>query len=183
AGGAANGYVAYLIDESVCLQDGNGKPMIRGPYSLANAQAANQVSFPFQDADNQYADDSIQVADPDDVARAAGYQLGGQAIDAGLTVLGVSSFDQGIRISNVLIAEALRGNENRDTRGTRFWDVTTTHRLEHLRVGQIALFRYQALQLQPLVQLQSPSGTNITGILCRVDAIQPTTDYRRMTVT
>jgi hypothetical protein len=183
AGAAANGYVAYLIDESVILQDGNGKPSIRGPYSLANAQAANQVSFPFQDADNQYADDSIQVADPDDVARAAGYQLGGQAIDAGLAVVGVSSFDQGIRIANVIIAEALRGNESRDTRGTRLWDVTTTHRLEHLKVGQIVLFRYQALQLQPAVPLQSPSGTNITGILCRVDAIQPTTDYRRMTVT
>jgi hypothetical protein len=117
------------------------------------------------------------------VDRAGGYQTGGQQIPQQLPVLGISSFDQGIRIANATLAENLRGNENRDTRGTRRWDVESTVRLEHLRVGQIVLFRYQAINLQPLVSLQSPPGTNISGILCRVENIKPTTNFERVTAT
>ena len=169
AGAGASGYAAYLIDESVIQQDGNGVPNIRGPYCAPNAQAANRITIPFQDSDNHYADDSIAVADTDDVARASGYQLGGQIIDSGISVLGISNFDQGIRVANVILAENLRGNEHGDTRGTRLIDIETTHRLEHLRVGHLVLFSYQALG----ISLQ----------LFRVEAIKPTTNYRRMTVT
>lgn len=183
ANATANGFVAYLIDESVILQDGKGTPQMEGPYCLPNAQSPNAISFPFQDADNGFQDDSISVVDPDDVARAAGYQLGGAQIPAGYTVRGISSFDQGIRIANTILAENFRGNPRLDTRGSYFFQVTTTVRLEHLRVGHIVLFRYQALSLQPGTQLQSPPGTGISGILCRVEAIKPASNYERMTVT
>jgi hypothetical protein len=177
------GYVAYLIDESVIQQDGKGVPKIKGPYAVPSAQAPNVISFPFQDSANTYADDSISVSDADDIARAGGHLLGGSQNPAGYSVLGIQSFDQGIRCCNVILAEGLRGNWAGDTRGTFLWDVETTHRLEHIKVGQIVLFRYQAQQLQPPVQIQSPPGTPVTGILARVEAIRATTDYERMTLT
>lgn len=180
---AGNGYVAYLIDESVIQKDDRGVPKMRGPYTLPSAQCPNTVNFPFQDEENVYSDDSISVVDPDDVARAAGYAAGGAQIGAGFPVMGVSNFDQGIRQSNVILAESLRGNRWGDTRGTYFWDIEVTSRLEHLRVGHIVMFRYQAQELRPAVQLQSPSGTNVTGILARVESIKPTTNYERMTLT
>jgi hypothetical protein len=182
-GTAGNGYVAYLIDESVIQADDKGMPKIRGPYTPPSSQTPNAVSFPFQNSENAYSDDSISVTDPDDVARAAGYQLGGQVIPAGYPVLGVSNFDQGIRIANVILAEGLRGNAYGDTRGSQWFDIETTHRLEHVHVGQVILLRYAPMGLSPATPLQSPSGTNITGILARVEGIKPTTDYRRMTLT
>jgi len=182
-GDNGSAYVAYLIDDAVILQDGKGQPQMEGPYALANAQSPNSISFGFQDADNGFQDDSISVVDPDDVARAAGYQLGGAQIPAGYTVRGVSSFDQGIRTCNVILAENFRGNPWLDTRGTYFWQPTTTHRLAHLRVGHICLLRFQSQALAPSVPLQSPPGTGITGILVRVEAIKPASNYQRMTVT
>lgn len=182
-GTTASGYVAYLIDESVIQADEKGIPKIKGPYSPPSAQTPNAISFPFQNSENAYSDDSITVTDPDDVARAAGYQLGGQVIPAGYPVIGVSNFDQGIRIANVILAEGLRGNKQGDTRGTEFFDIETTHRLEHVHVGQIILLRYTPMVLSPAVSLESPASTPVTGILARVEGIKPTTDYRRMTIT
>ena len=189
-GSAGSGYVAYLIDESVIQQDGKGNPKMRGPYSNATAQSPNRLTWPFQDADNAYADDSISVVDPADVSRAGGYLAGGQQVPQSLPVIGISSFDQGIRVANTNLAENFRFNENRDTRGTRRWDVEATSRLEHLRVGQIGLFQYQAVNgagsppgLRPLTLLESPSGTPIPGILIRLESIKPTTNYERGTYT
>jgi hypothetical protein len=189
-GSAGNGYVAYLIDESVIQHDGRGVPKVRGPYSNPTAQSPNRITFPFQDADNAYADDSITVSDTVDIARAGGYQNGGQQIPQQLAVLGISNFDQGIRCCNVNLAEANRFNENRDSRGTRRWDVEATSRLEHLKVGQIVLFRYQSINaagspagLRPLTLLESPPATPIPGILARVEQIKPVTNYERVTVT
>ncbi len=178
-----NGYVAYLIDESVIQSDGRGGMKMRGPYTLPSAQCPNTVNFPFQDEENVYSDDSISVVDPEDVARAAGYAAGGAQIGAGFPVLGVSNFDQGIRQANVILAESLRGNRWGDTRGAYFWDIEVTSRCEHLRVGHIVLFRFQAQALRPAIQLESPPGTPIMGILARVESIKPTTNYERMTLT
>jgi hypothetical protein len=184
----SQGYVAYLIDESIVLQDDKGAPMLNGPYALPNAQTPNNLVIGFQDADNQWVLDSVSMTDPDDVARSSGYQLGGAAIPAGYAVTGISSFDQGGRIANVILAENFRGNpygsqEITGTRGSYFWQPTTTHRVEHLRVGDIVLFRSQAQQLAPFIPLQSPPGTGITGILCRVEAIKPASNYERMGLT
>lgn len=183
-GNTASGYVAYLIDESIILQDGNGIPNLSGPYTLPSAQTPNRIGFQFQDADNGYSDDSVTISDAEDVARAGGYQLGGQVIEAGYPILGPNTFDQGIRVLNVVLAESLRGNPAQDTRGTYLFDLETTVRMGHVEVGQIVLLRFQSsLQLQPLIQLESPPGTPITGILCRVESIAPTTDYRRIHLT
>jgi hypothetical protein len=182
-GTSGNGFVAYLIDEGVVLQDENGNPQMEGPSCAPNAQAPNYIQFQFQDADNQWVSDSLSVVDPEDVARSSGYLLGGSQIPANYPIRGVSSFDQGHRIANAILAENYRGNTNRDTRGTYTWTPTTTQRLEHLRAGQICLLRFQSQQLSPLVALQSPPGTPITGVLVRVEAINPKMDYKRMTVT
>ncbi len=176
----STGYLAYLIDESVIQQDGKGVPIMRGPYCLPNAQTPNRLSFGFQNADNGYSDDSLSIADPDDVARAGGYQLGGALIDSGFPVMGISTFDQGTRVGNCILAESFRGNPIGDTRGTYFWDIEATHRIEHLRVGHIVGFRYEATALSPAVTLSGlPSNTT----LARVVSITPTTDYERIRIT
>lgn len=191
-GTTGSGYVAYLIDESIIQQDGTGAPKLRGPYAQPSSQIPNQISWGFQDQDNSHSDDSISVVDAADVARGGGFQLGGQLIPQAMAVTGPPNFDQGIRIANTILAEGLRGNENGDTRGTRWWDLTdVTSRLEHLRVGHICLLQYQAAKLTPVPlypvgdneELQSPPGTPIPGILVRVEAIKPATNYEHMTVT
>lgn len=162
-GGAVNGYAAYLIDESVIASDGSGMPKVRY-YSRANSDTPNRVAFGFQDADNSYNDDSISIVDATDAARSGGYQ-GSQEVVSNLPVLGVSNFDQGIRIANCFLAENLRGNEAGDTRGSRYIDVEIQSgvRVSHLRVGHIVVVSYQALSLS----LQT----------FRVIAIAPTTNF------
>ncbi len=176
SGSTANGYVAYLIDESTVLRtQQDGAPSIR-VYSDTSAATPNRVAFNFQDADNSYAQDSISVVDIDGVLRAGGYQAGQENVEQ-MPVIGISNFDQATRTSNTYLAERLRGNEAGDTRGTRYFEIPLSPRMEHLRVGHICLLRYAPLALQPATQLQSPSGTPVTGILVRVVAIKPTTDY------
>ena len=168
AGDAADGYPAYVIDESVIQRDESGELKVRGPYCAPTSQTPNRITIPFQDQANSYADDSIVITDTADVARAAGYMLGGQAIEAGLTILGPPNFDQAVRTGNVLLAENLSGNENGDSRGTRCWDVEVTHRLQHARVGHLVRFKLQHQQVD---------------VLARIEVIKPTTNYRRMTLT
>ncbi len=182
AGVAQQGYVAYKIDESVIQRDGlTGPPKIT-PYMTASSQATNRVVFPFQDADNAYAQDSISNVDADAANRAGGYQ-GSQEVVENWNVLGISNFDQGIRVANTYLAELQRGNENQDTRGTRLFDIELTVRAAHLRVGQIVLLQYQQLALRPLNSLQSPPGNNISGILCRIQKIQPTQNFEHCVLT
>lgn len=192
-GSAASGYVAYRIDEEIIQverRNDQDVPKFRGPYCLPSAQVPNRITFQFQDRDNRYVDDSISIVDTEDVSRAGGYQAGGQQIQQQLPVIGISSFDQATRVGNCLLAESLRGNEMRDTRGTRFFEFESTCRLEHLHVGDIVLLQYQALVnsgallaggIQPLVPLSA--GGSIPGILARVESLKPTTDFERVSVT
>lgn len=174
-GTAANGYVAYLFDES----------NIDGPVKITsrpNSDSPNRVNFGFQDEDNRWQDDSITMVDTADIARSGGYG-GSQETPASVNITGVCNFDQGIRDANVYLAETLRGNEIGDTRGTRYFEVSSNFRGVHLKVGQICMVRFQQLGLEPATPLQSPSGTPVMGILARLIKIAPTTDWEKATYT
>jgi hypothetical protein len=184
AGVIQTGYLAYLFDEnSIVRTTENGKPAISMKMLPSNS-TPNRIIFPFQDTDNSYVVDSLNIVDTDAVQRAGGYLGGGgNEVPQNITVLGVSNFDQGIRIANTILAEGLRGNEAQDTRGTRTFTLTSTVRLSHLRVGMICLLAYQQLALTPIVSVIDGSGNLINGILVRVSTIQPTTNYTRSQIT
>jgi hypothetical protein len=183
AGAPATGFLAYLFDEnSIVRAQENGKPSIAMKMLPSNS-TPNRIIFPFQDSDNAYVVDTLNIVDTDAVARAGGYLGGGgNEVPQNVTVMGPSSFDLGIRIANVILAEGLRGNEAQDTRGTRTFTLTSTVKLSHLRVGMICLLAYQQLTLTPIVSVTDGSGNPITGILVRVTSIQPTTNYTRSQV-
>ena len=152
AGGAANGYVAYAFDESSVnlLQPGSTRQQfdIEGtPQS--NLQTPNQIFIGFQDRDNQYQADSLGEIDPASVARGGGTssagQPGGAIVPQTLTVRGISSFDQAIRIANVYLGERQYGNEANDARGTRAFTIGTTVKAEHLRLGHLVYLSWQQL--------------------------------------
>jgi hypothetical protein len=183
-GTAATGYIAYLFDEnSIVRAQENGKPAI-SMKMLPNNSTPNRIIFPFQDSENNYVVDSLNIVDTDAVQRAGGYLGGGgNEVPQNVTVLGISNFDQGIRMANTILAESLRGNEAQDTRGTRTFTFTSTVRLSHLRVGMIGLFAYQQLQLTPIVSIIDGSGNQIAGIFLRITSLQPTTNYTRTQIT
>ena len=183
AGGSTgySGYVAWMFDESSIYRpqtaSGDAPPRLR-VYSTPNLQRPNEVTFPFQDQDNSYVQDSLTLDDEEAINRAGGYN-GAVLNTETYQVLGISNFDQAIRIANVYLAEQNHGNPEGDARGTYFFELESTVRIEHLRVGQIVLMQNQSLGMNGATPLQSPPGTSIPGFLCRVISTAPTTDFER----
>ena len=179
----SSGYVAWMFDESSIYRPstaaGDAPPRLR-VYSIPNLQRPNEVTFPFQDMDNSYVQDSLTLDDEEAINRAGGYN-GAVLNTQTYQVLGISNFDQAIRIANVYLAEQNHGNPEGDARGTYYFELESTVRIEHLRVGQIVLVQNQSLGMNGATPLQSPPGTEILGFLARVISIAPTTDFERST--
>lgn len=138
AGSAANGYYAYLFDESNIDRDSFRVTTTR------IESTPNMVSFPFQDENNGYQQDSLTEVDP--IAYA---YSGNQEIGVPISVLAVPNFDQGSRIANVQLAEALFGNPRNDAGGTLYFEFRTNHRVLHLasQPGAICGLKWQSLGL------------------------------------
>lgn len=158
SGSGGTGYVAYWFDESTL-----SAPPVELPRD--SSQVSNRVTFPFQNEENQWSQDSISVADTDDIARVGGFGAGNEVIE-NWAVEGICNFDQGIRVARVKLAEDIRGNELQDSRGSRIWKVQTNYRVAHLRSGDICGFSWQQLDFAPAVSLGIP------GILVRVLSVE-----------
>lgn len=171
-GSAGTGHVAYSFEESNVARIGQGdneRPDLEFEQN-ATVMTPNEIYIQFQDEDNQFVLDSIGEIDAEAVARAGGaLQPGGSLIPETLIVLGISNFDQAARIANVYMAERQRGNPANDPRGTITIKFGTTVRCEHLRVGHLVFFSWQAL----FIQRQ----------LFRVIKISPSTDYQTARIT
>ncbi|GAC1674243.1 MAG: hypothetical protein NVS9B2_23530 [Steroidobacteraceae bacterium] len=171
-GGGGTGYVAYHFDESNITRSNADDPPFLRMYTDASSQTPNRITFSFQDEDNSFAHDSISVVDPDAIARAGGYDVNGtgeQEVIEQLNVLGVSSFDQAIRISNVSMAERLRGNPTADSRGTIYVDIPCSFRAVHLQTGQIIAVTW--------------TQYNWARKLFRIINIAPSTDWETAVIT
>jgi len=157
-GTGGSGYVAFWFDEST---------LSAPPVELArdSSQVSNRITFAFQNEENQWSQDSISVADTDDIARVGGFGAGNEVIE-NWPVEGICNFDQGIRVARVRLAEDIRGNELQDTRGSRIWKVFTNYRVAHLRSGDICGFSWQQLGFAPAV------GLGIPGILVRILSVE-----------
>jgi len=163
-GSGGTGYAAYLFDETTI----NLKTVEF--EQNATVMTPNRININFQDEDNSFVVDSLNEVDPYSVARAGGaLNPGGAVIDETLNVMGISNFDQAIRVANVYIAERQYGNEGGDARGTRIISFDTTVRCESLRVGHLVLYSSQAY--------------GIVRQMFRVLKIQPSTNFQTAKVT
>jgi hypothetical protein len=85
------------------LRRGNGEPTVR-VFSRSVAETPNRYSVEFQDALNEFQQDSFSVVDPDDVARS------GQEVAATLNAIGIPNFDQAARVLKTAVDKSVRGN-------------------------------------------------------------------------
>lgn len=85
------------------LRRASGEPAVR-VYARSIADTPNRFSVEFQDAMNDYQQDSLSLSDPDDVARS------GQEVSAALAALGLPNYDQAGRICKVSLDKSVRGN-------------------------------------------------------------------------
>jgi hypothetical protein len=85
------------------LRKSNCEPAIR-VWSKSTAETANRVTMEFQDAFNDYQQDSLSLADADDVSAA------GQEISLALPVLGIPNFNQAARVAKYYLDKAIAGN-------------------------------------------------------------------------
>jgi len=153
------GWPAYEFGDgstsvSGILRNADGSSTVR-LSSKISADCANQFSVEFQDAFNEYQQDSFSVVDADDVART------GQQVSAGLYALGLPNFDQAARI--------LTFNVNKSVNGNLTAQFQTSVKALGLFPGDIITLTYlkEGFQRQPF----------------RILKISPSTNYRRVTIT
>jgi hypothetical protein len=95
-GDGTNGTSGILRRES-------GEPSVR-LFTRSMAETPNRLTVEFQDALNEYQQDSFSVVDPEDVARS------GQEVAATYGAIGIANYDQAARILKLGIDKSVRGN-------------------------------------------------------------------------
>ena len=153
------GWPAYEFGDgsyglSGILRRDNGEPAIH-LYSRSTADSPNRISVEFQDALNDYQQDSVSLIDPDDVIRA------GQEVAATLSAEGLPNINQALRIARLQL--------NRSTSGNTFAQFETSMRGLGLRPGDLITLTYlkEGLDRQ----------------LFRVQRIAPGMNFARATIT
>lgn len=146
------GWPAYEFGDgssgfSGVLRRGNGEPSIR-MWSKGTAETPNRVTVEFQDAFNEYQQDSLSLADVDDALAT------GQETSLALPVLGIPNFNQAARLAKFYLDKALKGNT--------FIEFETTVRGFRLRPGDLITVTYlkEGLERQPFRMLRVSPGLN-----------------------
>jgi hypothetical protein len=139
-GDGSNGY-------SGIARKANGEPSLR-LYSRSMADTPNRVSVEFQDALNEYQQDSFSLVDADDVART------GQEVSQALAALGLPNFDQAARI--------LKLNLDRSVRGNTYVEFQTSVKAFGIRPGDLITLTYlkEGFTRQPFRVLKVAPGMN-----------------------
>ena len=97
------GWPAYEFDESDVLRDATGAPRLR-IYSRNSADTPNRYSVEFQDAFNEYQQDSFSLLDMEDV------DVVGQELSASLPAMGIPNINQAARVTKLALLKSVRGN-------------------------------------------------------------------------
>ncbi len=123
--------------------------------ALSIADSPNRFVAEFQDAFNEYQQDSLSVVDPDDIAST------GQEITSTTPVLGLPHYDQAARILQFYLSKSIYGNTT--------IEFQTSVKALGLGPGDIIAVTYlkEGFERQPF----------------RVVKLQPGTNYRTATVT
>lgn len=155
----AGGWPAYEFGDgtygiSGILRRDNREPSFR-IWSRSTADTANRASIEFQDSFNEYQQDSISLADVDDVVST------GQEVSATLAALGIPNMDQAARAVRRYLDKAVRGNT--------YAEFETSVRAVGLRPGDIITLTYlkEGFERQPF----------------RITKIAPGTNFRTATIT
>ncbi|HWQ55522.1 MAG TPA: phage tail protein, partial [Bryobacteraceae bacterium] len=129
------------------LRKANGEPSVR-VRSRSMADTPNRFSVEFQDAFNEYQQDSFSVVDAEDAART------GQEIATTLTALGIANYDQAGRILKYHLDKSIRGNT--------YIDFETSVKALGLRPGDLIAVTYlkEGFEQQPFRVLRIAPGMN-----------------------
>ncbi len=141
-------------EASGILRRANGSASVR-LWSRSNAESPNRYSMEFQDALNEYQQDSLSLVDIDDAIRV------GQEVAGNLNCLGVPNFSQAERIMRLHLNKSLRGN--------LFVEFETSVKGVTLRAGDLITLTYLK--------------EGLTRRLFRVVKIAPNTSYAQATIT
>jgi len=169
AGTATDGFVAHKFDEATLrLVDDGGRSKSTLTVSQSSLQETpNRIGMPFSNEFNDYARDSIEVANTADIVRS------GQEVPALAPAEGITNFDQATRIIKWMMAEGFQGNTRGgaagDTGGTLVFSFETSFTALHLQVGRVCLFSHTQL--------------GITNKLIRILKIQPATNFETCRIT
>ncbi len=149
-GDGSNGY-------SGILRKAGGEPSLR-VFSRSVADSPNRLSVEFQDALNEYQQDSFSMVDPDDVARS------GQEVAAPLTAIGLPNYDQASRILQLSLNKSMRGNT--------YVEFQTSVKAVGIRLGDLITLTYlkEGFNRQPFRVLKIAPGTNhrVTTITAQI---------------
>ena len=151
-GSVTNGYAAYRFSEDNTISiKGIPRPITDTP---------NRIAFQFQDSEAQFAQTSLALSDSDDIERV------GQEIGATVQIDGCATYDQSVRLAKIMQKEAHRGNVQGDTRGTRWFELTTSIKAIRVYVGQIVIVDWTKLQLSgTLFRVQGVQGPKKDGTI------------------
>lgn len=97
------GWPSYEFGEREILRRSNLEPSVR-VFSRSLADTPNRYTVEFQDALNEYQQDSFSLVDAEDVRRS------GQEVAAGLQAIGIPHFDQAARVLKSALDKSVRGN-------------------------------------------------------------------------
>ncbi len=151
------GWPAYEFGDgtsglSGILRKASGEPWIR-LWSRSTAETPNRLNLEFQDAFNQYQQDSLSVADVDDMLAV------GQEVNLNLPVLGIPNFSQAARIAKFKLDKAVAGNT--------YVEFATTMRGLKLRPGDLITVTYlkEGFERQPFRVVTIAPGLNYSTAL------------------
>lgn len=146
------GWPAYCFGDgtngtSGILRRAGGEPAVR-VWSRSMADTPNRFAVEFQDALNEYQQDSFSVVDAEDAART------GQEIAAALPALGIAHCDQAARILKFHLEKSIRGNT--------YIDFDTSVKGLGLRPGDLIGVTYlkEGFDRQPFRVLRVAPGAN-----------------------
>ena len=129
------------------LRGAGGEPRIRF-FSRSSADAPNRFSVEFQDAFNEYQQDSLSLVDVDDVLAS------GQETSAAVPALGLANFDQATRMVKLQLLKSVKGN--------LYVEFETSVRALGLRPGDLITVTYgkEGFLRQPFRLLRMAPGLN-----------------------
>lgn len=148
----AGGWPAYEFGDGTTAAGGllrgpGGEPRIRF-YSRSTADAPNRFSVEFQDAFNEYQQDSVSLVDVEDVVAS------GQETSAAMPALGLANFDQAMRMVKLQLLKSVKGN--------LYVEFETSVRAFGVRPGDLITLTYgkEGFLRQPFRVLRIAPGLN-----------------------
>jgi hypothetical protein len=129
------------------LRNESGEPTIRF-FSRSSANTPNRFSVEFQDAFNEFQQDSVSLVDAEDIA------AGGRETSVSLAALGLPNFDQALRMAKLQLLKSVRGN--------MYVELETSVRAFGIRPGDLITVTYakEGLLRQPFRVIRVAPGLN-----------------------